>query len=120
MMMILLLFVLTYNLDFLLVNAATKNNNERKSKFSPRKHGTDLPLTQGGRIVEEMDYIGENPDMVKSLDMGGLINIVDQFIPGAKALRDPILKTVHHLIPILKVRKSPPNYKHPWSINLTF
>ena len=91
-----------------------------KRKFIPRKHGSDLPLTQEGRIVEDVDYILENPDMVKKSvvpkDMGALFDIADQIIPGAKALKDPIEKTVHHLIPILKVRKSPPNYKHPWRI----
>ena len=71
-----------------------------------------------------MDYVLENPDMVKKSvvpkDMEALFDIADSIIPGAKALKDPIEKTVHHLIPILKVRKSPPNYKHPWSIDLTF
>ena len=42
--------------------------------------------------------------MVKSpKNMGALFDIVDQTIPGAKALKSPIEKTVHHLIPILKV-----------------
>jgi len=34
--------------------------------------------------------------------MGALFNFVERIIPGAKALKDPIEKTVHHLIPILK------------------
>ena len=106
MMIILLLFAFACNLDFLLVNATTKNN-QIKSKFKPRKHGSDLPLTQEGRIVEEMDYVLENPDMVKKSvvpqDMEALFDFADSIIPGAKALKDPIEKTVHHLIPILKV-----------------
>ena len=103
-MIILLLFAMACNLGFFLVDGGQNNNNERKSKFKPRKHGTNLPRTQAGRIVEELDYIVEKPDMVKSpKNMGALFDIVDQTIPGAKALKSPIEKTVHHLIPILKV-----------------
>jgi len=106
MMMISLLFALACNLDFLLVNAGQNNNNKRKNKFTAREHGTNnLPRTQEGRIVKDLDYIRENPDMVKSLvpkDMGALFDFVERIIPGAKALKDPIEKTVHHLIPILK------------------
>ena len=107
-MIILLLFAMACNLGFLLVDGRQNKNNERESKFKPRKHGTNLPRTQGGRIVEELDYIVEKPDMVKSevpKDMGALFDIVDQIIPGANALKDPIEKTVNHLIPILKVSK---------------
>merc|ERR1711990_1424993 len=105
-MMISLLFALACNLDFLLVNAGQNNNNGRKNKFTAREHRiNNLPRTQEGRIVKDLDYIRENPDMVKSLvpkDMGALFDFVERIIPGAKALKDPIEKMVHHLIPILE------------------
>ena len=84
--------------------------NEWKSKFKPRKYESDLPRTQDGRIVEQLVEILKNPDIVKSLlvpkDMGLLFDIVDQAIPGAKELKNPIEETMHHIIPILKVSKS--------------
>ena len=99
MMRILLVFALVANLEFLLVDGS----NKKKKKF---KHGTALPRTLGGRVVEGSDYIhDEKQDMVKSLNMEGLLGMLDQFIPGANALKDPIKKTVKHLTPILKVSK---------------
>ena len=115
MMIILLLFAVACNV----VNGSQNNSNGRTNKFTAREHGSrNLPRTQEGKIVKDLDYIRENPDMVKSLvpkDMGTLFDVVDMIIPGAKALKYPVEKTVHHLIPILKVRKSLPNHKHPWS-----
>ena len=106
-MITLILFAVVCNLDFLLVDGRQNNNIEWKSKFKPRKYESDLPRTQDGRIVEQLVEILKNPDIVKSLlvpkDMGVLFDIVDQAIPGAKELKNPIEETMHHLIPILKV-----------------
>ena len=103
------MFALVANLEFLLVDGSNTNESHSfietiEKKF---KHGTVLPRTLGGRVVEGSDYIhDEKQDMVKSLNMEGLLGMLDQFIPGANALKDPIKKTVKHLTPILKVRKS--------------
>ena len=106
MMRILLVFALVANLEFLLVDGS--NTNESHSFIGKKfKHGTVLPRTLGGRVVEGSDYIhDEKQDMVKSLNMEGLLGMLDQFIPGVNALKDPIKKTVKHLTPILKVSKS--------------
>ena len=75
----LLLFALALNLEFLLLSALPINN-ERKNQFKPVHivHAHELP----------------NSD---------LFDFVEPFIPGSKAIKLPVQRTLHQLIPILKV-----------------
>ena len=79
----LLLFALALNLEFLLLSALPINN-ERKNQFKPVHivHAHELP----------------NSD---------LFDFVEPFIPGSKAIKLPVQRTLHQLIPILKVSLSP-------------
>ena len=75
----LLLFALALNLEFLLLSALPINN-ERTVKFKPVHivHAHELP----------------NSD---------LFDFVEPLIPGFKAIKLPVQRTLHQLIPILKV-----------------
>ena len=79
----LLLFALALNLEFLLLSALPINN-ERKNQFKPVHivHAHELP----------------NSD---------LFDFVEPLIPGSKAIKLPVQRTLHQLIPILKVSLSP-------------